>query len=216
MIYNLQLPSFLSYNIVLINHKGWGFMRLIYGKGYNSGGFYKARIGGKKTKLYRKWENMLTRCYSENFQQHRPTYIGCTVAEEWHDFQRFAEWHESQKYSNAGYALDKDLLIHGNKIYSATTCCLIPVDLNNLLLSRGGDRGVYPQGVSFDKMAGKYIAQMSINGVVRSLGRFNCVNDAHQTYKTTKERYVKNKALEWANRIEWNVFVALMSWRLCD
>ena len=27
-----------------------------------------------------------------------------------------------------------------------------------------------------------------------------------------KERYVKNKALEYANRIEWKAFVALMNW----
>lgn len=189
-------------------------MRLRYGKGYNSKGAYNPREGGKKTKAYRAWENMLMRCYSDRFHKIRPTYIGCTVADEWLDFQGFADWYVNHQYSDIGYALDKDLLIPDNRVYSADTCCLIPVDLNNLLLSRGGDRGDYPQGVSFCKPTGMFIAQMSVNGMVVLLGRFDCVDEAYKTYKTAKERYVKNKALEWANRIDWRVFYALMEWSL--
>ncbi len=189
-------------------------MIIKYGKGYNSKGVYEPREGGKKTKSYRAWENMLMRCYSDRFHKMRPTYIGCTVADEWLDFQGFADWYVNHQHSDMGYALDKDLLIPNNKVYGAETCCLIPVDLNNLLLSRGGDRGDCPQGVSFCKLTGRFVAQMSVNGVVMLLGRFDCVDEAYQTYRTAKERYVKNKALEWANRIEWRVFSALMEWSL--
>ena len=45
------------------------------------------------------------------------TYIGCTVCEEWHNYQNFAQWHEEHYYEvpNEIMCLDKDILIKGNK-----------------------------------------------------------------------------------------------------
>ena len=34
---------------------------------------------------------MLERFHDSKYQEKRPTYIGCSVAEEWHNFQIFAE-----------------------------------------------------------------------------------------------------------------------------
>lgn len=191
-------------------------MRLTCGVGYDSKGFHKATISRKKTKAYQTWVNMMIRCYSENYHKKKPTYIGCSVAKEWHDFQNFADWFNLQKYKDLPYELDKDLLSPNNKIYSSKTCCLVPRDLNVLLIDSRSVRGDCPQGVDLVRSTGKYRAQLSINGSHVHLGWFNSPSEAHQIYKRAKERYVKNKALEWANRIDWCVFVALMNWQLAQ
>ena len=188
--------------------------KLVYGVGFNSKGRYKTRKGGRLTKAYSSWRPMMQRCYDARAQISRPWHTDCVVSNDWHDFQDFAEWYDNHPYSDLGYELDKDLLFNGNKVYSPQTCCLIPHELNVLLLDRRLDRGVYPQGVDRKKSELKYRARLNVDGKSVYLGCFDCPSEAHQVYRAAKERYVKNKALEWANKIEWNVFVALMSWTL--
>lgn len=188
--------------------------RLIYGIGYNSKGKYKTAENGIRSKSNIVWHNMIKRCYSTKAHKERPTYSDCLVAECWYDYQNFAEWYDGNLYSDMEYELDKDLLVSDNKLYSPETCCLIPRDINLLLTNRSNDRGLCPQGVDFHKPSGRYRASIRINGKKKHLGYFNCPNEAYQAYKTAKEAYVKEKALEWQDRIADNVFQALMSWRL--
>ena len=188
--------------------------KLTYGVGYNSKRKYKARKDGKTTRVYQAWQDMLRRCYHPKFHEKQPTYLGCSVDERFHDFQDFADWYYSQPYNDMGYQLDKDLLVHGNNVYSPDTCSLVPQELNHLLTSRSNRRGKYPQGVSWNKLNGVFHAEMSMDGKRIKLGSFDNPSKAYQVYKTAKERHVKNKALEWANRIDRGVFAALMSWQL--
>lgn len=183
---------------------------------YNSGGKHKTRINGVKTKNYVVWRAMIRRCYKPEMQKRHPTYIGCSICDEWQDFQVFAEWSENQKHSNCGYQLDKDILVNGNKLYSPDTCCFVPRDLNMLLIDSGASRGEHPQGVSFKKDVGRFYAGLRMYGKYKHIGYYECAEKAYQAYKEAKERHVKNVAIEWANRIEWNVFVALMNWRLAE
>lgn len=187
---------------------------LVYGIGFNSRVKYTAKVNGKIRKSYDAWRRMLERCYCPKLHVRRPTYIGCTVAKEWYDYQVFAEWYENHVHRDARYQLDKDLLVPNNRVYSAESCCLIPCELNNILTDSRAARGDLPQGVSLKKESGRYSAIMQVNKKSTHLGYFDTPEEAHQVYKTAKERYVKNKALEWANRIEWDVFVALMNWEL--
>lgn len=189
-------------------------IELTYGVGFNSRGKHKTRVAGKQTIAYQTWHSMLTRCYDPRYHKKQPTYIDCAVTPVWHDFQKFAEWFENNSFKGMGYHLDKDVLSKGNKIYSPENCCLVPLALNILLVDSGAARGKYPQGVSFDKSRGKYYSQMKINGRSKNLGRFDCPDEAYQTYKAAKEAYVKEKALEWQDRIADNVFQALMNWTL--
>lgn len=190
--------------------------KLTYGIGFNSRRKHKTRINKKITGSYQAWSSMMERCYSTEYQKRNPTYIGCTVDVCFHDFQDFADWYESQEHKSLGYHLDKDLLILNNKVYSLDTCQLVPSEINTLLSDCSAARGVYPQGVCLHNQSGRYLANIRINGIKKSLGLFDCPNKAHQVYKEAKERHVKNKALEWANRIDWDVFVALMNWSLPD
>lgn len=190
--------------------------KLIYGVGFNSKRKHVATINGKQVVAYKKWRAMMERCYSRSLHIVRPTYESCTVAEAWHDFQDFADWYEKNKPIDDSYHLDKDILMKGNRIYSPETCCFVPVQINQLFVASKSRQGLFPQGVHFDKKSKVYVSQLRISGKTVRLGNFKCPNKAHQVYKEAKERYVKNKALEWANRIEWNVFVALMNWRLIN
>ncbi|AUR86118.1 winged helix-turn-helix DNA-binding domain protein [Vibrio phage 1.082.O._10N.261.49.E4] len=95
----------------------------VYGVGFIGCGQYKPTGNNKKTPEYRAWTGMLERCYSDKSIEVNPTYAGCTVCDEWHNFQYFAEWF-CARYKD-GYELDKDIKISGNKTYSPETCLLV-------------------------------------------------------------------------------------------
>lgn len=188
--------------------------KLILGVATNSRGKYKATIDGKYTKAHSTWRSMLYRAYCPKVQARQPAYIGCSVADEWLEYQNFAEWFEAHEYSNHGYQLDKDLLLPGNKVYAPDRCVFVPSQLNNLLLDCGSRRGQYKQGVSAFKEWDKFSAKIRIDGKLKGLGYFDTELEAYQAYKKAKEQYVKEKALEWQDRIADNVFDALMQWSL--
>ena len=185
-----------------------------YGIGYNSKGRHKTSVNGTHTLVYKTWYSMITRCYCAKLHARRPTYIGCSVADEWLDYQEFAQWFENHEYSDRGYQLDKDLLLPSNKVYAPDLCVFVPQELNKLLNGSSATRGQYPQGICWDTSTKKYKAQISLNGKIQHLGLFDTPQEAHQAYKETKEEYVKRKALEWQGRIADNVFDALMRWSL--
>ena len=190
--------------------------RLTLGVGFISSGAYKARIDGQKTKGYITWQNMLKRCYCSKLHQKQPTYIGCSVSDDWLDYQNFAEWFYNHEYSDLGYQLDKDLLHAGNKIYSPEYCVFVPQELNKLLNDRKSARGDLPQGVYLDKHANRYKAQMRMYNKNVNLGRFKTPIEAYLVYKETKEEHVKVMANQWHNRIAQEVYKALIDWTLPD
>lgn len=95
----------------------------VAGVGYLGVGRYRSREEGRITKQYRAWSAMIERCYSPKFQARCPTYTGCSVAIEWHNFQRFASWYDENHVN--GLELDKDIKVKGNKIYSSKTCLFV-------------------------------------------------------------------------------------------
>lgn len=185
---------------------------LIYGVACNSQGKHRAAVNSKNTQAYATWYNMLKRCYYQKLHIKQPTYRGCSVSDEWLDFQDFAEWYYSNRYSELGYHLDKDILVPNNKVYKSNACCFIPQELNSLVLDSAAIRGDLPQGVSRARSRNRYEAVISINGRKKRLGVFGCANEAYLTYIIAKEAYVKDKAVEWKDRIDSRVFDALMAW----
>lgn len=188
--------------------------KLIFGVATNSKGKYKSRIDGKKAKSYNTWKNMLQRAYCPKLHASRPTYIGCSVSDEWLDYQDFAKWFENHEYSDYGYELDKDLLIPTNKVYAPDRCVFVPSQLNSLLTDSKAIQGQYLQGVSFHKGRNKFVAGIKISGKRKHLGLFETEIDAYHAYKKAKEQYVKRMANLWRDDIADNVFDALMNWEL--
>ena len=94
----------------------------VYGIGV-VGTKYPISEGGKDTKDYALWNNMLQRCYSDAYKKKRPTYEGCGVSENFKYYEYFYEWcHKQIGFSNKNWHLDKDLLVKGNKVYSESAC----------------------------------------------------------------------------------------------
>ena len=107
------------------------YFKGVYGVGYYGEGEFSARENGKKTLTYIKWHSMMTRCYSEKYQEEHPSYRGCSVDSYFHSFQNFSKWMNENLYEcEEPLELDKDLLCEGNKVYSPKTCCFIPNEIN--------------------------------------------------------------------------------------
>lgn len=101
----------------------------VYGKGYVGEGLYLPSINRNHTKQYSTWKGMLGRCYSEKKLIERPTYQGCSVSDEWLNFQVFAKWFDENYIE--GFELDKDCIFKGNKVYNPQTCMFVS-QLTNL------------------------------------------------------------------------------------
>lgn len=105
--------------------------RSVFGIGFIGYGRYKSTSTNRKA--YKCWNRMLERCYSERWHKSKPTYKGCTVCDEWHNFQNFAEWYYDNFPKDGGdYHLDKDLGCYGmsGKIYSPETCIFVTPEVN--------------------------------------------------------------------------------------
>jgi hypothetical protein len=163
--------------------------RLVHGVGINDADYtVTSRVGGKVVfcPFYRAWRDMVARCYSVKLQQKNPTYIGCSVADEWLVFSSFKSWMVEQDWE--GKALDKDILIQNNKVYSSSRCIFVIEKINNLLNNHASGRGKYPVGVSSPSRKGavKYSAWCSVNGKGVQIGVYETPDKAHQAYKSFK------------------------------
>jgi len=191
-----------------------GKRSLVYGVGINdwAGSTW---VDGKNIREYDLWKNMLQRCFDEKCKQKCPAYEGVTCSKEWLSMTKFIEDVSQMKgFGLIGWALDKDILQKGNKLYSKETCCFVPAEVNNLLTKRDNSRGEYPVGVDFDKASGKFRARLNINGKAKHLGYFTTPEEAFQVYKLAKEAYIKVVAHKWQHLLDERVFQALLDYEV--
>lgn len=107
--------------------------RTLCSVGYLGNGDNACYQDGKMTAAYSRWSDMIKRCYDLNKQEKHPTYKGCSVCDEWHNFQCFANWFEANHPKDGKrYELDKDILVPGNKVYSPETCMFVTRSENAL------------------------------------------------------------------------------------
>ena len=143
---------------------------------------------------YQAWTGMLMRCYSTKYQEKRPTYVGCTVSEEWLIFSNFKDWMEKQQWE--GKHLDKDILFEGNKVYSPDTCIFVTPTVNTFTTDCGAARGEWLIGADWHKQAGKFRARCR-NPFTKKreyLGYFTCEQQAHQAWLKRKLELAKELA----------------------
>jgi len=142
---------------------------VIYGVGFIGEGA-RSRNTQKdksKSKAYTVWSGMLERCYSNKSHVKHPSYKGCTVCDEWHNFQNFAFWFDVNYIK--GFDLDKDIKVSGNKIYSPSTCQFVSKRKNRsfssekeyLLLSPDGNPTKIKNMKNFCKMNNLHKTSMS-------------------------------------------------------
>ena len=187
------------------------FHPTLYGVAYMGVGEHRAKINGKIVPHYSIWSGLLTRCYCPIRLKERPSYIGCRLSKDFLCYQNFAEWYTSHESYGLGYEIDKDLLVKGNKIYSADTCTLLPRELNIAIRVDRGKGSKLPVGVLENKVGG-YTASLKISGKDNHLGTFKTVEEASIAYVKAKEAYVKEVSLKWKGQIDTRAFEALMNW----
>ena len=184
--------------------------KLVYGVGINDSEYKVTEYeytGGKncngvlerrevwRCPFYKKWTDMLARCYSKNKAY---AYVGVTVCEEWLLFSNFRKWmvvQEESLGSLVGLHLDKDLLVIGNKVYSSVTCVFIEKRINDFVKDNSRYRGTCMLGAHLIKSIGKFKSEcsnpLSKEGDTRGkyIGYFDTEIEAHLAWKKRKHEY---------------------------
>lgn len=163
---------------------------------------YPTVIDGERTKEYSAWNSVLTRCHTKSYvngENYYSRYEDVEICDDWLLFENFYEWIHSQDnfeqwLSLDKGAVDKDILVKGNKVYSPDMCCLVPSNVNTLFIKSDKARGKYPIGVTYKTRDNVFEAQCNINGKETYIGRFRSFNDAFIAYKNVKEKYIKQVA----------------------
>ncbi len=165
-------------------------------------------------KAYTLWSHVFQRCYNNNYLEKFPSYKGCSVHPDWHNFQVFAGWFEQNydKKKMQGWHFDKDILFKGNKIYSPETCCFVPPEINTLFTKSNKNRGIYPIGVSIHNK--RFKSYTLKEGKQIHLGTFDTPEEAFEAYKVAKEIKIKELAKFWKSSIEYKVYKALINYKV--
>lgn len=173
--------------------------KLLYGVGINDADYVNQRFecfgrkNGKKLNkkiwtcpYYEVWRGMLERCYNPKKQARQPTYIGCSVCEEWLTFSNFKMWMEKQHWEDN--CLDKDLLIKGNRVYSSETCVFVSNLTNCFISEQPKNRGEWPIGVYWKKQNKRFVAQCSnpFTSKREHLGYYDDPIEAHKAWLKRK------------------------------
>lgn len=176
----------------------------VFGVGINDAEYPVTRYefsGGKrkqvwKCQIYRLWQNMLARCYSDKCKQKHPTYLLCTCTPDWLFFSRFRDWVLTQDWE--GKELDKDLLFPGSKIYSPQTCIFVSQELNRFITDHGARRGEWPIGVSRYKNGKSFLAHCNspVSGKCEYLGSFRTPEAAHEAWRHAKHSHALRYAYD--------------------
>lgn len=189
----------------------------VKGVGYFGIGEFICRRGNNYTPEYEVWSGMLKRCYSSGCRETNPTYVDCTVTEEWHNFQNFAKWYTSQKHYGKGYHLDKDLIELGNRVYCPEKCSLIPVEVNSLFTGTSTNK----RGVHWDNSKQKFVAQCHKGELTGKgnpkqsyLGSYNTEQAAREAYYKAKKEHMESIIVKYQLDLDSKVIDNLRT--LCE
>lgn len=188
----------------------------VCGVGVYEKGRHPGSVGTRSTREYKLWQRMLERCYSEKHHEIRPTYIGCSVDKRFLHFQEFMDWAVVQNgYGLDGWALDKDLLVKGNKVYSPEACVFLPASVNtgiNLIRSR---RTQLPVGVFIDdRHPDRYYAMMNGDGKAVRLGTYSTPEEAFLAFKIAREGKIKALAETYKASLDPRAYSSLLAWEV--
>ena len=139
-----------------------------------------------------------------------------TCCEEWLNFQNFAQWYRDNYYEIEGerVALDKDILVKGNKIYSKESCIFVPQRINSLFVNTSASRGKYPIGISI--VNNKYFQVLcnDVEGNCKYIGRYSSIEEAFNNYKNFKEGVIKEVADKYKYKIPNKLYNAMYNYNI--
>ena len=170
--------------------------KLVYGVGINDADYvviYRKVVDGEvlivECPLYKRWNNMMKRCYYERSLKTRASYEDCFVCEKWKYFSNFRSWMLQQDWE--GKHLDKDLLITGNKVYSPDVCIFVHPKINTFVNNCTSSRGKHLLGTTWDKSKNKFSVKCRnpFTGLHENLGRYKNELEAHLVWKSRKHEF---------------------------
>ena len=181
---------------------------------------YPVSINSIRTKEYCVWHSLIKRCYDPKTREKQPTYQSVSICNEWLLFENFCDWLRSQPnfdkwYDGKRWALDKDILVKRNKVYSPDTCCLVPQNVNCLFLKREAERGDYPIGVRYREDGFIAVCRNPFLDKAEESGLYSTPENAfYQGYKPYKEDIIKRVAqVEYDNEnITKECYEAMMNY----
>lgn len=167
-----------------------------------------------KVDSYTVWHSMIRRCYSNVYQENKPTYKKCTVSQDWLIHSNFSKWFSSNFI--VGWQLDKDLL-GDSTLYAEENCCFLPPELNSLIVMKD-KQSLLPNGVYYKKSNGKYVAQLSdYSSKGRGSGHL-CISEdieyCFTAYKSAKEAKVRQLAEKYKPSFDNKVYNALLTFKV--
>lgn len=185
-------------------------------------GYYSMVNGINPMKL---WSNMISRCYNPKVDDAK-RYEDCFVEEEWHNFQNFAKWCEENAYiiGNQQMELDKDLLIKRNRTYGPNRCCVLPKEINSLIIRgtrqrkerRTGINKTLPIGVTYTSDSPNRPYHVSVGR--KRLGTYtinvSTLEEAFAIYKEKREEYMKYVADIYKDQIPQKIYDALYAYEV--
>ena len=165
-----------------------------------------------KRKAYDYWYHMIRRCYDKSNR----CYNDVIVCDEWLHFKNFEKWFNDNYYEIDGQRMcvDKDLIDKHSRIYSPSTCVILPQNINKMLIKQQFKRGEYPIGVFFDKRRNTFYSNLYVDNKLCSKSGFTNPNDAFMFYKTNKERMIKEMADKYKNQIPQKVYNAMYNYQV--
>ena len=144
----------------------------LYGVGVNDWDDVVSISYSEKIPEYQMWKDLLKRVYSDRYHEKSPTYIGTSMDEKWHSMKAFvSDVSRLKNYDKAlheGWALDKDIVVFGNKHYSFDTCCFVPPEINSHFKDLKKTNGL-PMGV-YKTVRGKYACDVKVDKKTTYLG----------------------------------------------
>ena len=181
----------------------------VYGVGYLGLGDYRKK---QNPLAYKTWSGMMERSYDKKYHSNKPSYKNCSVHTDWHNFQVFAEWYTHNESYGLGYELDKDLLVKGNKVYSESTCCLIPRSLNAMISVEYISKNNLAIGAC--NKGNRYGVAIMKNGKISYLGTYATEREASDAYVFEKEKYVNSFHLSFKGKLSSEVIEAIKNWKV--
>ncbi len=176
----------------------------VYGVGILGYGRTPYQKGNKHSTEYKLWFGMIDRCYSPRQKLENPTYKGCTVCDEWLNFQQFCKWYDDQPNARKeGFDLDKDFTVFGNKMYSPDTCTLLPYEINYCKMFDDST------GIRQTK-SGKFEARFR----GEQLGTFNNFEEAVFAHKIAKTKRLHKLAEKYKSVISDIVYNNILNYNL--
>lgn len=139
-------------------------------------------------------------------------YEGSSLSVEWLNYQCFAQWYEANVIGVPNPHIDKDIIDMGNKVYSSSTCCIVPCEINKAFV--GTMRNGQPAKGAYKVKNSRWQAAVNEGGTQRCLGTFDTYTEAYATYKVHKEQYVRGLALKYKDVLNPHIFELISNYSI--